>query len=227
LPGKGARRPPSRRQHAAQTASKRSTSGHTPFFELVDRVPAAVRAGLIALALIALALWAAWVRNRRRLAVNAFADPVTGIANGAALARLLDGELERAKRFKRPLGLLLLDVSEGRHHKGKLPHLRDTTLRKATAVICDRIREAQTVARLDHNRFAVICPEAAAASTETLARALERRFEELRIHVKVGVAEREATDRSADDLLARAAATMPVAERRRTEAPASRLLRAA
>ena len=46
-------------------------------FDLVERIPAAMRAGLVALALIAIALWALWVRGRRRLQHNAYLDPVT------------------------------------------------------------------------------------------------------------------------------------------------------
>jgi diguanylate cyclase (GGDEF)-like protein len=212
---------------SAQLASKDERSSLPPFLEVIDRIPPAVRAGLVALGLIALALWAVWVRDRRRLAANAFVDPVTGIANAAALTRLLDRELDRARRYKRPLGLLLLDVSEGERDDGKLLHLRDTTLREATGVISDRIRVGETVARLGDNRFAVISPEATAASTETLARALERRLEERRIHVKVGVAERAATDQGADDLVARAAAAIPPAEPERQDPPAPRVLRAA
>jgi diguanylate cyclase (GGDEF)-like protein len=197
------------------------------FFDIIEQIPPVVRAGLVALGLITLALWAMWVRGRRRLAANAFVDPVTGIANAAAFTRLVDRELDRARRFKRPLGLLLVDVSEAERADGGLLNMRDTTLRKATEVISERIREAETVARLGENRFGVICSEATAASTHTLARALERRFEEVRIHVKVGVAEREATDEGADDLIVRAAAAMPETEPPRREPNARRALRAA
>jgi diguanylate cyclase (GGDEF)-like protein len=212
---------------AQQAADREPDSKLPPVLEFVDRIPLAFKGALIALGLIALALWGVWVKDRRRLSSNAFIDPLTGVANTAAFTRLLDGELDRAKRYKRPLGLLLLDVSEGEQNDGKLLRLRDTTLRTASEAISERIREADNVARLGQSRFAVMSPEATGAATETLARALELRLEELRIHVKVGVAEREATDQSAADLLARAEAAMPGGRGPRPQARPAQVLRAA
>ena len=103
---------------------------------------------LVALGLVALALWVAWASNRRRLASNAFVDPVTGIANAAAFTGMLDRELERATRYKRPLGLLLLDVSERDREDGTLLGLRDTTLREASDAISKSVRKAETIAIL-------------------------------------------------------------------------------
>jgi diguanylate cyclase (GGDEF)-like protein len=197
-----------------------------PFFEIVEQIPAGIAAALVALGLIALALWFAWARNRRRLAGNAFVDPVAGIANAAAFERMLEGELDRATRYKRPLGLLLVDVSEPDREDGRILRLRDTTLREASDAISERIREADMVALLGHDRFGVICPEATAVSTETLARALERRLEELRIHVKIGVVERQGTDETAADLLARAEAAVS-AEQPAAPGPPERMLRVA
>jgi diguanylate cyclase (GGDEF)-like protein len=153
--------------------------------------------------MLALAVWGAWVRGRRRLERNAFVDPVTGVANAPAFEGLLARELERAKRYKRPLALLLLEVSDGRH--SVLPPL-DQTLRDVTKAIQERLREGDVIVRLGSSRFAVICPEATAASGETLARALEARLEEMRVHVAVGTAERQPTDLGPRHLLARAEA---------------------
>jgi diguanylate cyclase (GGDEF)-like protein len=173
------------------------------FFEWIERIPTFVRAGIAALGLVALMVWAAWVRTRRRLAQNAFVDPVTGIANAPAFEGLLGRELERARRYKRPLALLVLEVSDAHH--SFLP-LLDQTLRDVTVAIQERLREGDTVARLSSSRFAIICPEATATSGETLARSLEARLEEMRVHVSVGTAERQPTDLGPQDLLARAEA---------------------
>ena len=83
-------------------------------FDLVERIPAVVRAGLVALALIAIAMWALWVRGRRRLDQNAYVDPDTGVANMEAFEQVLEREWQRATRYRRPLGLLLLDVEQTR-----------------------------------------------------------------------------------------------------------------
>lgn len=201
---------PAARDSAAATAVPAATrrSEQPPFFELVDRIPTGVKLGLVALALVALAMWASWIRARRRLEKNAFVDPVTGVANAAALEGLLARELDRARRYKRPLALLVLELSESRHNR--LSH--DQVLRDATAAIRERLREGATIARLGPSRFAVICPEATATSAETLRRALELRLEEMRMHVAVGTAERQPTDLHAADLLARAEAAIEAPE---------------
>jgi diguanylate cyclase (GGDEF)-like protein len=196
-------RPESERRGDSTVPTGRRHSRLPPFLEFVERIPGAVKVGIAALALLALAIWAAWVRARRRLAGNAFVDPVTGIANAPAFEGLLGRELERAKRYKRPLALLVLEVSDAHH--SVLP-LLDQTLREVTGAIQETLREGDIVARLGSSRFAIICPEATVASAETLARALELRLEEMRVHVSVGTAERQPTDLGPGHLLARAEA---------------------
>jgi diguanylate cyclase (GGDEF)-like protein len=220
--GGNARRAPSRRAathrrpvHKPDSAGT-GTTRHSLFFIFVERIPDAVKFSLFALALLALAVWAAWVRERRRRERNAFVDPVTGIANEPAFDGLLERELERAKRYKRPLALLVVDVSEAVH--GRL--LQDQRLRAVTAAIRERLRKGDIIARTGAGRFAVISPEATTASADTLARALELRLEEMRLHVMVAAVERQPTDLSAKRMLARAEATIAAREaareRRRT-----------
>jgi diguanylate cyclase (GGDEF)-like protein len=199
-PGSTSRPAPSSSRAAAPSESNRTKP--SLFFDLVDRIPGFVRAGIAALALVALAIWAAWVRTRRRLAHNAFVDPVTGIANGRAFEGLLAGELERAKRYKRPLALLVVEVRDARH--SVLP-LLDQTLRAVTGAIQEeRLREADIIARLGPSRFGIICPEATTTAGETLARALEARLEELRVHVSIGTAQRQPTDLGPAEIMRRA-----------------------
>jgi len=205
-------------------AATDTSSSVPPFFELVDRVPTPFKLALVALALIALAVWGAWVRTRRRLERNAFVDPVTGVANAAAFEGLLERELERATRYKRPLALLVLDVSEAKN--GRLLH--DNALRAVTAAIRERVREGDIIiARIGPSRFAIISPEATAASAETLGRALELRLEEMRLHGLVGVVERQPSDISAKHLLTRAEAALSAREVARERPRGRSMLRAA
>jgi len=175
-----------------------------PVFDLVERIPAAVRAGLVALALIAIALWALWVRARRRLDHNAYVDPDTGVANMAAFEQVLDREWQRAARYRRPLGLVLLDLEQD----GPRRLLGEREARWAVAGIDEEVREADTVARLAPGRFAVVCPEAPAGSVETLAHALELRMEARRLRCWTGFAERRPEDSTPADLVTRAAAVL-------------------
>jgi diguanylate cyclase (GGDEF)-like protein len=231
---RGARRasPVGRKAHApaklaalrrSDSAAAKKGGSVPPFVEFVDRIPTAFKLGLLALALIALAVWAAWVRARRRLERNAFVDPVTGIANAPAFDGLLERELERARRYKRPLALVVLDVSEAT--RGLLLH--DQALRAVTSAIRERTREADIIARIALSRFAIISPEAPVSSAETLARALELRLEEMRLHAVVEAVERQPTDLSAKHLLARAEGAIAAHEVARERPRGRAMLRAA
>jgi diguanylate cyclase (GGDEF)-like protein len=202
--------PQSRTSAAPPVPGGREHTRLPPFLEFVEQIPTAVIVGIAALVLLALGLWGAWVRQRRRFDQNAFVDPVTGIANAPAFDGLLARELERARRYKRPLALLMLDVNDARH--GRLLAPLDQTLRNATVAVQECLRQGDMVARLGQSRFAVICPEATAVSAETLARAIELRLEEMRLHVAIGTAERQATDLESGDLEARAEAAMTPVE---------------
>jgi diguanylate cyclase (GGDEF)-like protein len=179
--------------------------GVAPVFELIERIPAVVRAGLVALALIAIGLWGLWVRGRRRLDQNAYVDPDTGVANMEAFEQMLGREWERATRYQRPLGLVLLDVEQSAVG-GVLLGERDA--RQAVADISKEVRGSDTVARLAQSRFAVICPEAPQGSVETLAHALELRLEERRLRCWAGFAERADGNGRAADLVTRAATAL-------------------
>jgi GGDEF domain-containing protein len=190
---------------SAARAKRDDKGAVAPVFDLVERIPAAVRAGLLALALIALAMWALWVRGRRRLQHNAYLDPDTEIANMAAFEQMLDREWQRATRYRRPLGLLLLELERG---PGGLPLPGERAARDAVDTIGEEVRQADTVARLAPTRFAVICPEGPQGSMETLAHAIEHRLEERRLRCWVGFADRNETDVRPADLVARAATAL-------------------
>jgi GGDEF domain-containing protein len=191
-------------------ADREGQNGVAPVFDLVERIPAAVRAALLALALIALALWALWVRGRRRLQHNAYLDPDTDVANMAAFEQVLERECLRATRYRRPLGLLLLEVEH--RGSGGIRLLGEGDARDAVDDINREVRESDTVARLSASRFAVICPEAPQGSVETLAHAIEHRLEERRLRCWAGFAERDAADEHPADLVARAAGALAQAQ---------------
>jgi diguanylate cyclase (GGDEF)-like protein len=196
---------------SAATRAKQDDRGAVaPVFDLIDRIPTAVRAGLVALALIALAMWALWVRGRRRLENNAYMDPDSEVANMAAFEQILDREWERASRYHRPLGLLLLEIEQS-----DAAGIRLLGERQAKDVVEDiglQVRQSDTVARLSDSRFAVICPEAPVGSVETLAHAIEHRLEERRLRCWASFGERIETDDHPSALVARAASRLAGAQ---------------
>ena len=198
-------------------------------FDLIERIPAAVRAGLVALAVIALVMWGLWVRGRRRLQQNAYLDPDTDVANMAAFEQVLDHEWQRASRYQRPLGLLLLEVEQ--RGGGGIRLLGERDAEAAAEDIGREVRESDMVARLGPSRFAVICPEAPQGSGETLAHAIEHRLEERRLRCWASFAERAESDDRPAELVARAAAGLarahyepPAAEPAEHDSPAEPVL---
>jgi diguanylate cyclase (GGDEF)-like protein len=194
----------------AARSERDSKGGIAPVFDLVERIPAAVRAGLVALALIALAMWGLWVRGRRRLQRNAYLDPDTGVANMAAFEEMLEREWTRAARFRRPLGLLLLEVEQ--RGAGGIPLLGQREALDAVQHIAQEVRASDIVARLAPSRFAIICPEAPQGSGETIAHAVELRLEERRLRCWTGFAERREDDARPADLVSRAATRLADAQ---------------
>jgi diguanylate cyclase (GGDEF)-like protein len=173
-------------------------------FDLIDRIPTAVRVGLLALASIALAMWGLWVRGRRRLQHNAYLDPDTDVANMAAFEQILDREWQRAARYDRPLGLVLLEIEQ--RGAGGIRLLGERDVKVASEDIGREVRQSDLIAHLGPSRFAVICPEAPQGSVQTVAHAIEHRLEERRLHCWASFSERTGAGDRPADLVARAAA---------------------
>jgi GGDEF domain-containing protein len=185
-------------------AAEREPRGVAPVIDLIEKVPPAVWAALAALGLIALALWLMWVRGRRRLERNAWVDTESPEMNVVAFETLLAQEWARSDRYRRPLGLLLLELEEPTSDGGRRS-LTGKFRGDAQDAITAQARPSDIVAQLSPSRFAVICPESSLGSVETLARALEHSLEAARLHARVGTAGKLESDRGPADLVSRAA----------------------
>src|SRR5688572_19804786 len=175
-------------------AGREDKRGVAPVLDFIEEIPDAVWAGLVALALIATAMWMLWVRGRRRLERNAWVDSETGAMNVVAFETLLAQEWTRSVRYQRPLGLLLLELEEITAGGVRRP-LTGRRGEVARDAITGRAREADIVAQVSPTRVAVICPESSHGSVETLAHALERSLEMEQVHARVGMGERLEADR--------------------------------
>ncbi len=193
-----------RRRAEAKAAADRRVRGVAPVLDLIERIPPALWAALAALGAIALGLWLVWVRGRRRLARNAWVDAGNGEMNVVAFETLLAQEWARSERYRRPLGLLLLELEESTAEGGRRP-IAEKRVGAAREAITEQSRDADVVAHLSASRFAVICPESSPGSVETLAHALERSLEGRQLHTRVGMAARHEADRGPADLVSRAA----------------------
>ena len=158
------------------------------------------------LAAIAFAL--VWFRERRRarrVRSEALVDPLTRLPNRLAFYERLSHEWPRARRYRRPLGLLLLDMDGLKQINDTHGHgVGDRALRAIAQAVSLDIRGSDLAARLAGDEFVVLCPETGGAALQHLAESVGARLEALGIGVSVGVAGYEAGDLFPEDMVTRA-----------------------
>lgn len=115
-----------------------------------------------------------------RLRSEIFVDFLTECYNRRALEEHLNVELVRAKRYERPLCLLLLDLDGFKDINDVLGHQAgDYVLRRVGAVLRSSFRTTDRVCRYGGDEFAVIFPETRKDEVVRLAERLRRQLAKL------------------------------------------------
>ena len=87
-------------------------------------------------------------------------DPLTGIHNRRYLMEVLNREVARSVRHRRPLALALIDVDHFKQVNDKLGHVAgDMTLRQLAACVGRLVRSDEVFARYGGEEFAVVLTE--------------------------------------------------------------------
>lgn len=87
-------------------------------------------------------------------------DPLTGIANRRRFCERADEELRRARRFRDPLALLIIDVDHFKQVNDTWGHeIGDAVLRGMVDAIVAALRDVDIVGRLGGEEFAVLLPK--------------------------------------------------------------------
>lgn len=93
------------------------------------------------------------------LAFQADHDPLTGLANRRALERALDMEMERARRDKTALSLVVLDLDDFKAVNDSHGHpAGDAVLVALAGILKSGVRRYDTAARLGGEEFALLLP---------------------------------------------------------------------
>lgn len=123
----------------------------------------------------------------RRLALT---DPVTGASNQRYFWDRLRAELSRAKRFTRPLTVILFDVDNFKKVNDEKGHLEgDNILTKVAETLNRECRQMDIVARYGGDEFALILPEIEGEGALAIASRLSEKVkEDTGISVSGGVA---------------------------------------
>jgi diguanylate cyclase (GGDEF)-like protein len=109
---------------------------------------------------VAMAGLAQLQRTQADLERLATQDELTGALNARAFAERLAEELERNRRYKRPLALLYLDLDDFKAVNDQHGHQTgDAVLRLVANATRRAVRQSDIMARLGGDEFAVLMPE--------------------------------------------------------------------
>jgi len=112
-------------------------------------------------------------RLNRRLAGMARTDALTGVGNRNALDEWFQHELLRARRFERPLSVIILDIDHFKAINDSQGHLvGDQVLRAMASLLQANLRETDKLFRWGGEEFLVICSETPREAALSLAQRL-------------------------------------------------------
>ena len=111
---------------------------------------------------------------------QAITDELTGLANRRSFQETLGREIERARRFDEPIGLVMIDIDDFKSVNDTYGHQTgDVVLREVGRVLRESLREIDTPARYGGEELAMILPETGLEGAFRLAERVRRRIEQL------------------------------------------------
>ncbi len=151
----------------------------------------------------------------RELEHQAHIDILTNLNNRRFFTELAEQELARAKRHKKPLSLMMMDIDHFKAVNDTHGHpAGDMVLQKLAEVCRNTFREIDIVGRMGGEEFAALLPETAPQQAVEVAERLRHAVEGtdarlgdgnvLRVTVSIGVARVETEDDKIDCALKRA-----------------------
>jgi diguanylate cyclase (GGDEF)-like protein len=139
-------------------------------------------------------------------------DGLTQAHNKRFLIEQMDKELSRARRYQRPLALIMFDLDHFKRVNDTYGHLAgDYVLREVAALVRARIRRDEVFARYGGEEFAVLLPETKVSDAVRLAEdirsivaqhAFEFEHERIAVTVSLGVAGLTEKMRDPEDFIA-------------------------
>jgi diguanylate cyclase (GGDEF)-like protein len=176
--------------------------------------------GLFAFTTLVLLIAAFWYLSRRlvqkmlkiRKQVEEMAntDVLTGIFNRRHALKRFQEELDRAKRLKRELSCIMLDIDHFKAINDKYGHLTgDEVLREVAGRIKQAIRTYDIFGRYGGEEFLVIMPDATLEEAKSLAERIRieigaRPMQDIDVTVSLGVTHYINSDNVIDDIIKRA-----------------------
>ncbi len=146
----------------------------------------------------------------RRLATT---DPLTGVSNRRHFKQVAECEIARARRYCRPLSLVMFDIDHFKRINDRFGHQAgDGALVALTRTCANTLRDSDVLGRLGGEEFAVLLTETDTVGALTIAERLRQTVAALtvpvgediiRFTISLGISELESEE-TLDDLLRRA-----------------------
>jgi diguanylate cyclase (GGDEF)-like protein len=125
-------------------------------------------------------------RRTQALAEQAERDPVTMLPNRAAFSRRLHDEVERARRYRRELSLVLFDVDGFKSVNDQFGHAAgDRVLLQVARTVKSSLRQSDSVFRYGGDEFAAVCPETSGDAMINVLQRLESNLGAWRIEARL------------------------------------------
>lgn len=155
-----------------------------------------------------------------RLQGLAVTDSLTELPNRRAFEIALDREFALARRYDRPLALILLDIDNFKFFNDSFGHEEgDRILQRVGVKLSNGMRATDSIARYGGEEFAVIMPntsrQSAMESAERLRIAIadDEQYQQREITVSLGVTTLESSKWTRDEFVRRADAALYKAKR--------------
>ncbi len=157
----------------------------------------------------------------RRLATT---DALTGVSNRGHFMQRAEAELDRARRYGRPLAMVMLDIDHFKQINDRHGHSTgDEAIRALTGASQAMVRQQDVVGRLGGEEFGILMPETDLEAAFRLAERLRVHLaglvvmlpsgEAIRMTASFGVSALAPAQDNVDDLLARADRALYVSKR--------------
>ena len=154
------------------------------------------------------------VLSQNRLSELNSRDASTGLYNRRYLTQQLAREFGRAKRYRRPLTVMMLDIDHFKRINDGYGHqFGDEVILAVSTMLVQTLRSIDFVARYGGEEFCCFLPETGLDPAEIVAERIRARVAELRLEhaggevpvtISVGLSEIADSDASAEALLRRA-----------------------
>lgn len=147
-----------------------------------------------------------------QLAELAKTDPLTGIANRGHIETCLGDEVARARRFRHPLAVAMLDIDHFKRINDGFGHpFGDRVIREVARVLVETVRQVDKVGRYGGEEFLLVLPDTDLGGARTLAERIRTLVAELRFEpedhratVSIGLAQWDPAMDSWESLISQA-----------------------